>query len=61
MDKEMVSEKYYFHMCSCKYLASGALIWGFIVIAINKPMDLCYRCYKNTFYHVFPNAYNTKI
>ena len=35
-----------FHMFSFKFLASGALILGIIVIADNKPMDLCYRCYK---------------
>ena len=41
------------------YLASGALI----VIADNKRklMDLCYRCYKFSFYHIFPYAYNTKM
>ena len=31
-----------FHMFSCKFLASGALI---LVIADIKPMDV-YRCYK---------------
>ena len=27
------------------FLASGALILLIIIIADNKPMDLCYRCY----------------
>ena len=45
---------------SYKSLASGALILGIIGIADNKPVDLCYRCYKY-FYHIFRNAYNTKI
>ena len=44
-ERDDISEKYIFHMFSYKYLASGALIWGIIVIADNKPMDLCYRCY----------------
>ena len=32
-------------MFSYKSLASGALILESIVIATNKLMDLCYRCY----------------
>ena len=50
-----------FHMFSYKSLASDALILGILVIATNKPMDLCYRCYIYSFYHILPNAYNTKI
>ena len=34
-----------FHMFSYKSLASDALILGIIVIATNKLVDLCYRCY----------------
>ena len=34
-----------FHMFPYKSLASGATIIGIIVIAINMPMDFCYRCY----------------
>ena len=34
-----------FQMFSYCSLPSGALILGIIVIATNKPMDLCYRCY----------------
>ena len=37
-------------------LASGALTLEIIVIADNKPMHLCSRCYKNKF-HLFPNTY----
>ena len=33
-------------MFSFKFLASGDLILGIIVIADNKSMDKCYRCYK---------------
>ena len=29
-----------------KFPVSGALILWIIGIADNKPMDLCYRCYK---------------
>ena len=54
-------KKYYFHMFSYISLASGAFILGNIVIADIKPMDMCFRCYKNILYHIFPNAYNTKI
>ena len=41
-----------FHMFSYKSLASGALIIEIIVIADNKPMEVCYRCYKSTFSHI---------
>ena len=34
-----------FHMFSNLTLASGALFLVIIVIADNKPMELCYRCY----------------
>ena len=34
-----------FHTFSYKSLASGALVLVIIVIANNKPMELCYRCY----------------
>ena len=41
------SEKILFlHMFSNISLVSSALIFAIIVIADNKPMDLCYRCYK---------------
>ena len=50
-----------FSHVSYKSLASGALILGSIVNADKMPMDLCYRCYKYYFYHLFPNTYNTKI
>ena len=46
--EEMIFQKkncWHFHMFSYKSLTSGALILGIIVIATNKPMDLCYRCY----------------
>ena len=47
-------------MFTYKSLVCGALILGIIVvIADNKPMDLCYIWY-NIFFHIFPNAYNTK-
>ena len=36
----------HFRMFSSKSLASGALIFGIVVIADNKLMDLCYRYYK---------------
>ena len=35
-----------FHRFSNKFLVSCALISESIVIADNKPMDFCYRCYK---------------
>ena len=50
-----------FHMFSYLTLASGALFLVIIVIADNKSMELCYRCYIYFFYHVFPNAYNIKM
>ena len=61
--QEMIFQKKMniFHMFSYKYLASGALILGSIAIADIKHMCLCNGCYKYTFYHMFPNAYNTKI
>ena len=34
-----------FHMFSYLTLASGALFLVIIVIADNKPLELCYRCY----------------
>ena len=59
--RDDISEKNtIFHMFSYLTLASGALFPVIIVIADNKPMELCYRCYIN-FYHVFPNAYNIKM
>ena len=58
--RDDISEKYYFHMFSNYSLASGALVLVIIVIADNKPMELCYRCYIKYFYHIFPNAYNIK-
>ena len=42
--RDDISEKN--HMFSYKYLDSGALILGIIVIADNKPINLCYICYK---------------
>ena len=54
-----ISEKYHSPHVSYKSLASGALILGNIVIADNKPMDLCNRFYIYSFYHIFPYAYNT--
>ena len=44
---EMIFQKkiYYFSHVSCYSLASGALVLVIIVIADNKPMKLCYRCY----------------
>ena len=63
--KDVTSEKKtifdIFHMFSHKSLASGALILGVTVISTNKSMDLCNRCYIYSFYHIFSNAYNTKI
>ena len=45
--RDDISEKYYFHMFSykSKSIDSGALVLVIIVIADNKPMNLCYRCY----------------
>ena len=34
-----------FHMFSYLSLASGAIVLVITVIADNKPMELCYRCY----------------
>ena len=34
------------HIVSYKSLVFGAYILEIIFIADNKPMDLCYRCYK---------------
>ena len=39
-------------MFSYKSLASGALVLVFIVIADNKPMDVCYRCYILSFFFI---------
>ena len=48
--RDDISKKYItfdiFHMFSYKSLAPGALILGILVIANNKPMNLCYRCYN---------------
>ena len=44
--KEMVLQEHIFHMFFYSLLALGALILEIIVIADNKPMDFCYRCYK---------------
>ena len=54
-------KKYYFYMFSYSSLASGTLVLAIIVIADNKPMELCNRCYILSFYHIFHNAYNIKI
>ena len=45
--RDDISEKktLFFHMFSYLTLASGALFLVIIVIADNKPMELCYRCY----------------
>ena len=45
--RDDISEKNtIFHMFPYKSLASGDFILEIIVIADNKPMYLCYRCYK---------------
>ena len=44
--RDAISEITIYHMFSYKSLASGAFILGIIVIADDKSMDLCYRCYK---------------
>ena len=45
--RDDISEKNpIFHMFSYNSLAFGALILGITVIADNKPMELCYRCYR---------------
>ena len=44
--RDDISEKNaIFHIFSYLTLASGALFPVIIVIADNKPMELCYRCY----------------
>ena len=58
---DISEKKTIFHMFSFKSLASGALVLVISVIVENKPMELCYRCYIQSFYHIFPNAYNIKI
>ena len=50
-----------FHVFNYLILASGALFLVIIVIADNKHMELCYRCFFYNFNHVFPNAYNIKM
>ena len=40
-------------MFSYKSLTSGVLSLGIIVIATNKPMELCYRCYIYSFITYF--------
>ena len=50
-----------FRMFSNKSVESGAFILIIIAIAYNKPMDLCYRCYKLTFITYFLMRINTKI
>ena len=45
--RDDISEKNtIFHIFSYKILTSGAFIVEIIVIADNKPINLCYRCYK---------------
>ena len=45
--RDDISEKMIiFHSFSNKYLVSCAFFLESIVIADNKPMDFCYRCYK---------------
>ena len=55
-----ISEKYYFSNFSYKSLASGALILRSIVIADNN-LSTCVKDFIIKLYHIFPNAYNTKI
>ena len=44
--RDDISEKIlFFHIFSYYFLASGALVLVSTVIADNKPMELCYRCY----------------
>ena len=44
--RDDISEKNtIFHMFSYLTLGSGALFLVIIVIADNKPIELCYRCY----------------
>ena len=50
-----------FHTFTYKSLATGTLIIKIIVIADNKPINLCYRFYILTSYHIFTNAYNVNI
>ena len=46
LGRDDISEKNtIFHMFSYLTLSSGALFLVIIVIADNKPMELCYRCY----------------
>ena len=43
--RDSISENIFFHMFSYWSLASVALVLAIIVIADNKPMELCYICY----------------
>ena len=43
--RDDISEKIHFHVFCYLSLASGVLVLVIIVIADNKSIDLCYRCY----------------
>ena len=56
--RDAISEKKnIFRMFCYKSLASGALILGINSLLIIKLMDLCYRCYKLTFFSIIPNKW----
>ena len=41
-----------FRLSSYKWLTSGFLILGINSLSCIKPMDLCYSCYKSTFFNI---------
>ena len=60
--KDDISEKILFFTHVLLLISSlWCLSLRIIVIADNKPKELCYRCYIIFFYHIYPNAYNIKI
>ena len=58
--RDDISEKKYC-MFSYKSLASCSKILGINALPIIKPLYLCCRCYKSTFFSIFLNIYTTKI
>ena len=48
-------------MCTCKSLDFGTKTLNIISIADYQAMDdLCNKCYKYNFFHIFPNTNNAK-
>ena len=46
---------------ACKFMKERVNVSNISFHELNMPVELCYKCYKYCFYHIFPNVHNTKM